>query len=450
MNTRTIRHIAQQAAIVGMEASCFAALVYLFGAGSGGVPIFVFVGIGWVLLAFNRWLFGLELWDTAQGKLISIGSAFVGISLLMGMTSDEVGFFAGPLDFIRAIAEIPGFFSGRAPLSAALLGGLMLYYRVLVTVREPIGVMGIARRVITALAVFIWVIFLMEVRQGGVAWDVVVVFGIFTLLAFVLSRTHELDMIPGIAPVSVTPRWAGVIFGVVAVTLAGGFLLQSFSVEPLTHIGAVLQPIWSFLIIILAFPLRLLLILIDPLVQALGTQLDLEAPVPPSIEGMEGRAEPIPVDPSTWVVEWLYILAGIGALIVIYVVFSQVYRRFRSRPISTFAPKTSTASGESGQWFPFQFRNPFARRRDYGVETVRDLYKNVLSFGENEGIARAEEDTPYEYLQPLTAKYPAAQAELQALTEAYVATHYGAMEFTREEIARLRAAWEKIKTLPTI
>jgi hypothetical protein len=325
-----------------------------------------------------------------------------------------------------------------------------LYYRVLITVREPIGVMGIARRVITALAVFIWVIFLMEVRQGGVAWDVVIVFGAFTLLAFILSRTHELDLIPGVAPVSVTPRWAGVIFGIIGLTLAGGFLLQTFSVEPLTRIGALLQPIWSFLIILLAFPLRLLLILLDPLVQALGTQLNLEAPVAPTMEGMEGRAEPIAVDPAGWVVEWLYVLAAIGALIAVYVIFNQAYRRFRTRPLSTFAPTTTTQSVESGQWFPFQFRNPFARRRDYGVDTVRDLYKNILIFGENEGVARAEDDTPYEYLEPLTAKYPSARAEFQALTEAYVATHYGAVEFTREEIAKLRAAWEKIKALPTV
>jgi hypothetical protein len=450
MNYRKLRHAAQQGAIVAMEASCFAALVYLFGAGEGQVPIIAFIFVGWLMLAFNRWLFGLAVWDTPQGKLYSILSGIVGISLLIGLTSDEVGLLAGPLTFFRALSEIPRFFSGNAPLTAGLLGGLVLYYRVLVTVREPIGVMGIARRVISALAVFIWVVFLMEVQRGSVSWDVVIVFGAFALLAFVLSRTHELDMIPGVAPLPVTPAWTGNIAGIIGVTLAGGFLIQAFSVEPLTHIGALLQPIWSFLVILLAFPIRLILILLDPLIQLLDQQVDLEMPTPTPAEGVEGQADPITVNPEVWVEEWLLILAGIGGLIVAYVIFRQAYRRFRERSLTTFAPKTSNEQSERGNWFPFQFRNPFARRGEYGVETVRDLYKNVLVFGENQGVVRAEDDTPYEYLAPLTTKYPTAQAEFQALTEAYVASHYGEVEFTREEIYRLKAAWEKIKALPTV
>ena len=150
MNIRTIRHVAQQAAIVGMEASCFAAVVYLFGVGEGQVPVFSFLLVGWLLLALNRWLFGLAVWDTARGKLISIVCGITGISLLMGLASEEVGLLAGPYTFVRALSEIPLFFSGQAPLTAALLGGVVLYYRVLVTVREPIGVMGIARRVVSS------------------------------------------------------------------------------------------------------------------------------------------------------------------------------------------------------------------------------------------------------------------------------------------------------------
>lgn len=450
MNFRTIRHIAQQAAIVGMEASCFAALVYLFGFGEGQVPIFAFLAVGWLLLAFNRWLFGLAVWDTPQGKLYSILSAIFGISFLMGLSSPEIGLFAGPLSFLTALTEIPLFLRGASPLTAALFGGLMLYYRVLVTVREPIGVMGIARRVITALAVFIWVIFLMEVQRGSVSWDVVMIFGVFTLLSFILSRTHELDMIPGVAPLPVTPIGTGTIAGIIAITLIGGFLIQAFSVDPLTRIGVLLQPLWSFFIIILAFPLRLILMLLDPFIQMLDAQFDLEAPVPTPPGGADAPTEPLQVSAEGWVAESLYVLAGIGVVIVIYVIFAQAYRRFRQGSLSQFAPKTNYQPSEAGNWFPFRFRNPFARRGEYGLNTVRDLYKNVLVFGENQGLARADDDTPYEYLQPLAAKYPSAQAEFQALTEAYVATHYGEVEFTRDEIRHLQAAWEKIKTLPTI
>lgn len=450
MNYRKIRHVAQQAAIVGMEASCFAALVYLFGAGNGNVPLLPFLLIGWSLLAFNRWLFGLAVWDTPQGKLYSVLSAIIGISLLMGLTSDEVGLFAGPITVLRALAEIPEFFRGQAPLTAALFGGLMLYYRVLVTVREPIGVMGIARRVITALAVFIWVIFLMEVRQGQVAWSVVAIFGAFTLLAFVLSRTHELDLIPGVSPLPVTAGWGGKIALIIGGTLAGGFLIQTFSVEPLSRIGTLLQPLWNIIILIFAFPIRLLLMLFDPFFQFIAQEFDLVLPDPTPAPGMEDAADPIEATPESWVEEWLLVFAGIGGVLVMWVIFNQAFRRFRERPLSTFAPATNNQPGDRGHWFPYQFRNPFARRGNYGVETVRDLYKNLLLFGESHGIARAENDTPYEYLTPLADKYPSAQTELQRLTDAYVATHYGEIEFTREEIRRLQTAWEKIKSLPSI
>jgi hypothetical protein len=209
------------------------------------------------------------------------------------------------------------------------------------------------------------------------------------------------------------------------------------------------QPIWSALIIVLALPLRLLLMLFDPLIQILAEQLQIGPLTPPEVPGFEGGEERPEYDPVAWGPELFYLLAGFGAVLFIVGIFFQAYRRFNERPLSTFMPGTSHGQGERPTWLPFRLRNPFAGRPEYGVETVRDLYKNVLVFGENRGVARAQDDTPYEYLAPLAEQYPAARSEFQALTDAYVATHYGDIQFTRADIKRLQAAWQKIKSLPS-
>ena len=44
-----------------------------------------------------------------------------------------------------------------------------------------------------------------------------------------------------------------------------------------------------------------------------------------------------------------------------------------------------------------------------------------------------------------TTKLPAQEAEIAAITEAYVHAHYGEAEISTEELTRLQEAWERIQ-----
>jgi hypothetical protein len=447
MSSIALRHIAQQMAIIGMEACAFASVAYLAGTGGTAIPWLWFIVVGWALLAFNRWLFGLAIWETAQGKLISILSGVVDTSFLMGVTVAGA-LFVNPLAMLLALTELPLLLIGNAPLAAALLSGMVLYYRVLVVVRQTVGSMGIAQRWLWVLGAVVWALLIMGARSEGVHWAPFIACAIFALAAYTLSRTHELDMISEVAPLPFTPRWVGIVAGGIGATLLVGLVAQFLIVTPLAGIGMLLAPLWTLLITIFVIPFRVILFLLNPLLEMMpeGT-FELPQADPVEAEGpISGEIDPITTGNAEI---WLHVIVVFVVVVVIAIIFQQALRRIQSarRRGAVGIPEYGNTPIQGFRNL-FRFRNPFTPRADYGIETVRDLYKNLLLFGERQGISRGEETTPYEYLQPLSATNPTVQGELRSLTDAYVATHYGEISFSRDEISRLQAAWQKIKASP--
>jgi hypothetical protein len=77
--------------------------------------------------------------------------------------------------------------------------------------------------------------------------------------------------------------------------------------------------------------------------------------------------------------------------------------------------------------------------------SVRRIYANVVRLATDAGYPRARSQTPYEYLKVLHQALPGHQDEVLAITEAYVAAHYGQVPDTREELQRLRECWQRIR-----
>ncbi len=87
--------------------------------------------------------------------------------------------------------------------------------------------------------------------------------------------------------------------------------------------------------------------------------------------------------------------------------------------------------------------------RHFGTDTVHDLYKNLLLFGDEHGLARPQEKTPYEYLAPLCHHYPQRKQDFLTLTDAYVAAHYGEHHFPADALESLQQAWQRIASEPS-
>jgi len=84
------------------------------------------------------------------------------------------------------------------------------------------------------------------------------------------------------------------------------------------------------------------------------------------------------------------------------------------------------------------------RRRAYSAATVRQIYASLLVLAEKRGAVRPPSHTPLEYLPTLQTAFPGWGAEVQALTRAYVAAHYGRLPDTEAEFEALCNAWQRI------
>ncbi len=84
-------------------------------------------------------------------------------------------------------------------------------------------------------------------------------------------------------------------------------------------------------------------------------------------------------------------------------------------------------------------------RRWLAEITVRRLYARMLREAAKRGQARSSAQTPLDMLPKLTAAFPGAEAETRALTDAYLAAHYGEVPDSSEALAGLRAAWARLK-----
>jgi hypothetical protein len=76
--------------------------------------------------------------------------------------------------------------------------------------------------------------------------------------------------------------------------------------------------------------------------------------------------------------------------------------------------------------------------------TIRRIYAHLGTLAAERGYPRAPYETPYEYLPTLEQAFPDGHEEVGHITGAYVAVHYGEVPEQPEELAAVRAAWERI------
>lgn len=96
-------------------------------------------------------------------------------------------------------------------------------------------------------------------------------------------------------------------------------------------------------------------------------------------------------------------------------------------------------------WFSRLFRGTERIPSSPEIESVRQIYREVLSWGAAKGVRRLSEQTPYEYLFALSEVIPLAADDLRVITDRYVDTRYGSISPGWEKLAELRATWKRIK-----
>ncbi|HEY71727.1 MAG: hypothetical protein B6I35_03605 [Anaerolineaceae bacterium 4572_32.2] len=77
--------------------------------------------------------------------------------------------------------------------------------------------------------------------------------------------------------------------------------------------------------------------------------------------------------------------------------------------------------------------------------TIRRIYAHMSALAAEQGYPRAPHETPYEYRPTLERAFPENHAEIDCITEAYIAVHYGEIPERPQELEKVRAAWEHIQ-----
>jgi hypothetical protein len=87
-------------------------------------------------------------------------------------------------------------------------------------------------------------------------------------------------------------------------------------------------------------------------------------------------------------------------------------------------------------------------RRWLAVMTIRRIYARMTHEAGKRGFGRLPAQTPFDYLPSLNSAFPNALAELNLITNAYVAAHYGEVPDTDGALAQIRAAWDRVRAIP--
>jgi len=147
----------------------------------------------------------------------------------------------------------------------------------------------------------------------------------------------------------------------------------------------------------------------------------------------------------------LFLLVMIALWLVV-----RSFRRWRSLPETaggtreTARPDSSLADDVLGY-----LRDRWQRLREMadirrllqlrGAGSVRAIYANLLTLMAAADHPRQAGQTPYEFEPTAEEVLPAREAEVNAITNAYVRARYGEQDVSDDELQGLREAWQRVR-----
>jgi hypothetical protein len=84
-------------------------------------------------------------------------------------------------------------------------------------------------------------------------------------------------------------------------------------------------------------------------------------------------------------------------------------------------------------------------RRKRSIESILKIYASMVDLATEVGYGRREAETPYEYRGTLYQAFVDGDEAIDAITEAYVRTHYGEVPDTRQEMAQIVGYWKSLR-----
>lgn len=291
-----------------------------------------------------------------------------------------------------------------------------------------------------------------------------VAFFFFGLLAVGMGRVYDLELQPESGGRISTPFWiASTLGAIAAVLLLAVLAAQLLTVGNISAVMGALAPVWRILEAAVMLVVHLLGWLLQPLLEWLVRFFQARMPAEmPSLTPPQTTPEWMPATPTAPPV-YLEVLkyAGVGVFIlgVLALVAFSVRRAWATAAagrqeereiVRTAAPPESgllnalrAGLGRAAAMLKMVGEFGLGKRFRAAV-SIRWIYANLLRWAAEMGHPRRESQTPYEFLQALAPTFPDLGEELQAITDAYVRSHYGEVPDTPDELQKIRSCWERI------
>lgn len=298
---------------------------------------------------------------------------------------------------------------------------------------------------------------------NGAALLYMVLFFAFGLAAVALARIDQKAIGAANSSGALLPwdrfaqLWVAII-GILAAALASATL---YTPPILRTVLGWFAPVGRLAGWLLAQVTFLIFLLLTPFLEWLALRIQSMIADSPPVEQAENLPPPQPL-PLVQVIEQFTLLRyciGAGILFIALALILIFFVRIAQRERSTDKEETSATEGAlQPGGFNFgldRLKEWFALLARYGLGnqllaaiSVENIYANLVRLARSKGYPRRPAQGPDSYLPTLKQAFPGHDAELSAITAAYLRVRYGELPISAEELEELRAAYAAI-TAPT-
>ncbi len=271
-----------------------------------------------------------------------------------------------------------------------------------------------------------------------------------SLCAIALARIEEMG-----GAIRYSPRWGATIAGSIAIVLILGLVaLQFLNPETVKWLFLPLLPVWWVLAAILlalafvgGFFAGWLVDLLRPLFESIArlTQI-FPQQMPPEWQDQLDKAQ-ADANLGLFVNFGKTLLVAAALLLVGYLLARALNRRMKQIETEEYAREAigmDETDGHTRRATSHKKKSRSLAQR-LAAENIRRIYAALVARAARAGLPRRPAETPYEFLPRLQTQWQTDTDDLRAITEAYVAAHYGELDAPVEQVNRVRAAWARIK-----
>jgi len=460
-------------AYAGMELSWFTLFFLALVRPAWRFPPYVVAGLlAGLMLIFYLWtrLAELRQMDVAQERLALL-LALPGVILLGWRLFLHPGLALLDLSWLR-LAGYSLVVGGSGNHWGVMLAAFYLWWRCISLGRREYSFEGVAYNFRQGLLLLIAGTLLLSLLAGRQVMAFIFPFFFFSLLAVSLARLEEVGQVRGEVGRLFDIYWLAVLLlSVLLILGAGRFLLLLASPEGIDMLRRWWSPVGNALANALIWLLSILLAPLEPLFQKLALlvasiwqEMAAGGALAPLDDVVLGGGEidtPLAAPFIDLLIHIIRLLCGGGLILALLAAGLWMLKRERQR-MREQAEAHEALDVSLGDALAGLLRNMRDRLRNaagvvgqFGLGSdllaaisVRNLYANSTRLARKRGFPRNKALTPYEYLADLQRAFPAAPGEAQAITDAYVNVHYGELPTGREEMQRLRDAYDRLKASP--